>query len=132
MDGEGKEREVLVEARAQNLSARLSAVLSSEGHCDETHPTISLVKFLLTQKQFTSTTLVQLAAELPRSMQVETQDEYPLKLGNIAELVALAVVEFPLPLMLDEEVVLESPKEDGGTKVGDGFADGFAHAKEEI
>jgi len=60
------------------------------------------------------------------------QDEYPLKLGNIAELVALAVVEFPLPLMLDEEVVLESPKEDGGTKVGDGFADGFAHAKEEI
>ena len=47
MDGEGKEREVLVEARAQNLSARLSAVLSSEGHCDETHPTISLVKFLL-------------------------------------------------------------------------------------
>jgi len=55
-------------------------------------------------------------------------DEYPLKLGNIAELVILAVVEFPLPLMLDAEVVLESPKEEGGTEVGDGFA----HTEEEI
>jgi len=36
-----------VEVTAQNLLARLSVVLSSEGHCDEMHPTISLVKFLL-------------------------------------------------------------------------------------
>jgi len=58
----------------------------------ETQDTIPGGNFPLTQKQLTSTTLVQLEAEMALSKQVVTQVETPLKLGYWAELVVLALV----------------------------------------
>lgn len=99
------------------------------------------------QKQFTSTTLVQLAAELPSAKHCDTfytmrttwsslvkaQDsphaEYPLKLGNCALLVGVAVVELlALALVLElaslGAVAVEDTdgNVDGGTGVSDPHA----------
>jgi len=73
--GEGNDRDVLLLGTLQNFCARSSAVASSEGQSLETQSTISLVKRLLTQKQLTSTTLVQFAAELPIAKHEDTQGE---------------------------------------------------------
>lgn len=103
----------------------------------------------LLQKQFTSTTLVQLAAELPNAKHCDTffyynennlelagksqdspHDEYPLKLGNSALLVGVAVVVELLALALVLElaplgaVAVEDTvgNVDGGTSVADPHA----------
>ena len=132
-----KESEGFEEAMLQNCWARASALLSSAGHPCAIHPVRLCVKFALLrsrsikklgirwviahllQKQFTSTTLVQLAAELPSAKHCDTffvcnenkselasksqdspHDEYPLKLGNSALLVGVAVVVELLALAL--------------------------------
>ena len=131
-----KESEGFEEAMLQNCWARASALLSSAGHPCAIHPVRLCVKFALLrskstkrlgirwvithllQKQFTSTTLVQLAAELPSAKHCDTffynknnlepagksqdspHDEYPLKLGNSALFVGVAVVVELLALAL--------------------------------
>jgi hypothetical protein len=88
--GLGKDRDVLLLATLQNCWARPSAVPSSWGHPAAMQSTISFVKRLLrdkfsphiprfvlqthlTQKQFTSTTLVQFADALPIAKQFVTK-----------------------------------------------------------
>jgi len=103
VDADGKDRLMLPLAKLQNCCASNSAVVTSEGHWEDMHVTISFVNCLLEQKQLTATTLVQLADELPSARQFETQDETPLKLGNCAELVGVGVaVELKLVLNLLE------------------------------
>ena len=96
----------------------------------------------LTQKQLTSTTLVQFEAEIAISRQVVTtqhincrnyishtdcyspQVETPLKLGYWAELVVLALVLDELPdvvgvaLMLPDTDFVKEEKTEGGASVG--------------
>ncbi|PBK61078.1 hypothetical protein ARMSODRAFT_965262 [Armillaria solidipes] len=101
MDVTLNDRDVLVEAKAQNLCARVSAVESSLGHWDVTQSVKSGEKSALPQKQLTSATLVQLTSAMESCKQLVTHVEYPLRLGSSAERVELAL---RLPLM--PEVVL--------------------------
>lgn len=121
-----KESEGFEKATLQNCWARASALLSSAGHPCAIHPVRLCVKFVLMQKQFTSTTLVQLAAELPSAKHCDTHDEYPLKLGNCALLVGVAVVDELLALELAPlgAVAVEDSvgNVDGGTSVADPHA----------
>jgi len=71
----------------------------------------------LTQKQLTSTTLEQFRFALACAKQLDTQVETPLKLGNCAVLVELAlavelvvpVAAVPVPVEVDWSVIVVLP-----------------------
>jgi len=81
--------------------------------------TIPLGNLPLTQKQLTSTTLEQLASEMPVSKHVVAQGGIPLKLGYCAVLVEVALMD-ELAVRLEVEVVLAFlVEEPDGDELGD-------------
>jgi len=114
---EGKESEVLVCASWQNRCARLSVLANSSGQSLAIHVTIVCVKFLLEQKQLTSTSLLQFAAETALARQPVTQDGRPLKEGKAALLVDVATEVLLLcPVELAETELEGASNVDGGIK----------------
>jgi hypothetical protein len=106
-------------ARTQEASSDVKRGLSKQSvRCNKR---IDKRKANFTQKQFTSTTLAQFTLAMPTAKQFETKQivrkadtchhshpphaEYPLRLGNCAELVVLADKEtLELVFELDDEV----------------------------
>lgn len=88
----GNDSETLGLATLQNCCARPSLSDNWSAHCCETQPVKSCTKEVaFPQKQSTSAMLLQPTCEMERSRQLDTQGEYPLRLGSCAELVGVAL-----------------------------------------
>jgi len=94
------------DARLQNCWASCSVMFSNVGQLVDIQETTPWVNLRLTQKQLTSTTLVQLASEIAVSKHVTAQGGIPVRLGNCAVLVEVGMVELDCTLPLGGEVAL--------------------------
>jgi len=91
--GAGNESDVEFVARLQNCWASCSVVFNKVGQVTDIQETIALGNFPLTQKQSTSITLVQFELEIAVSKHVVAHGGTPLKLGNWAVVVEVAIVD---------------------------------------
>jgi len=107
--GAGNESDVEFGPTSQNCWASCSVEFNKSGHVLDIHETIPFGNFPLTQKQLMSMTLVQFASEIAVSKHVVAQGGTPVRLGNCAVLVKVALAD---ELALEREVAVELPEED--------------------